>query len=192
MAEVIKAKVAAVLVSHDSSGISVVQKKIQVFANEGVRGDRHYGSIRLLDVRERTLKSHGLAKGMQIANFRQFSAVSKQELEIVAAHMGFASIAYGLLGENIVFDGAYNLTSMPSGTMILFEKVVGEPRTAALYIHGENTPCEIPAGNIASRYSDQTPSEPFQKAAIGKRGVVGVIYSSGFIHEGDTAIFKLP
>ena len=192
MEKILKAKVAAVLVSPDSSGVSVAQKKIQVFVNEGIRGDSHYGSIRLLDVRERSMRSHGLLKGTPIANFRQFSAVSKQELEIVAAHMGLTGIAYGLLGENIVFDGTYNLTSVPSGTLILFEKEPRDPRSAVLYVHGENTPCEIPAGNIAHRYPDQAPVEPFQKAAIHKRGVVGVIYSSGFIHEGDTAVFKLP
>jgi hypothetical protein len=32
----------------------------------------------------------------------------------------------------------------------------------------------------------------FVKAAIGRRGIVGSVYSSGVIHPGDTVIAKIP
>ncbi len=192
MAERLSGKVEAVLVGGDSSGVSKEVRKIQVFANRGIKGDVHYGGTRLMDVRERDLRQFGLEKGTEIANFRQFSAISREELRAIAELMGIPGIPFGLLGENIVISGIDDLTHLPSGTMFMFRKDQNTIRTAALVSWRENTPCEIPAGNIQDHYPDLHFTAPFQTVAKGKRGLVGVVYSSGFIHQGDIVEIKIP
>lgn len=184
MSELIKGKVLAVLVNRDQTGISTEQQKIQVFANEGVNGDSHFGPLRLADVRERKLKSMGIPKGIAIANLRQFSAVSKPELDKIAEGMGLPEIDFGLLGENLVFD--IPITDLVTGSTIYFSSPRGERRTSVLMVMAENMPCEIPAGNIATRYPNLTIEKPFQTVAIRQRGVVGIVLSSGFIQTGDS------
>ena len=185
-------KVEAVLVGTEGNGISKEKAKIQVFANRGVKGEVHYGSTRLADVRERELKSFGLPKGIEIANFRQFSTTSVEELKTIAESMGIQEIPFGLLGENIIISGIDNLTQLPTGTMFFFRKDSNNIRTAVLVAWKENTPCEIPAENIQKHFPDIKFTMPFQTAAINKRGIVGVVYSSGFIHKGDSVEVKIP
>src|SRR3989344_1275646 len=194
MGERMLGKVEAVLIGDNESGISREAKKIQVFANRGIKGDVHFGNTRLTDVRERELKRRGLEKGIEIANFRQFSATSAEELKLISQMVGIPEdLPYGLLGENLVVSGIEGFTQMPSGTMFLFKKDEKTIRTAALVAWRENTPCEIPAGNIQQHYIDLKFAMPFQTAAIGKRGIVGMVYSSGFIHQGDVVeAFVLP
>src|SRR5258708_24530751 len=183
--EVLTGEVKAVLVSRNNTGISEQVSKIQVFAGRGVKGDVHYGSTRLLDIREDQLIRFGLPKGIEIHNARQFSAISKEELDKIAKEMGHETINYGLLGENIVFSDINNLSTLPTGTLIFFRKDERTIRTAVLKVELQNNPCEIPANNIARSLPNQKPIESFQKSAYGQRGITGIIYSSGFIHEGD-------
>lgn len=193
MRERLTGKVEAVLFAGDSSGVSKEVKKIQVFSNRGVKGDVHYGKTRLLDVRERQLKEFGLPKGIEIANFRQFSATSDEELKAIAEAMGISNIKYGLLGENLVISGIDNLTQLPTGTMFMFRKPEDSSiRTAVLFAWKENTPCVIPARNIQESHGEVKFTKSFQTAALGKRGLVGVVYSSGFIHQGDRVEVRLP
>ncbi len=192
MSQQILGKVEAVLVGTDGTGVSKGVNKIQVFANRGIKGEIHYGLTRLMDVREKELKSFGLPKGIEIANFRQFSATSAEELEEIAELMRIPEIHYGLLGENLVISGIENFTHLPTGTMFMFRKDNNTIRTAALVSWQENTPCEIPARNIQQSFPDLQFAIPFQTAAIGKRGLVGVVYSSGFIHQGDLIEARIP
>lgn len=182
MSEILTGKVVAVLVGTED-GHSIQHPKIQVFANRGIRGDPHFGLTRLADIRESELLRFGLQKGTEIANFRQFSAVSEPELIEIATGMGLQSLAFGLLAENLVLS--LSITKLAPGTNIYFSKPDGDVRTAVLTVMSENLPCEIPAKNIAKNYPNHTFANPFQTAALAKRGVVGIVKSSGFIHEND-------
>lgn len=188
--ETLHGKVEAVLISRSGNGTSEQIEKIQVYANRGVKGDVHYGSTRLLDVRESELRRFGLPKGIQIYNSRQFSAISQEEIQIVAQTMGLANIEYGLLGENLVFSGINNLSDLPTGSLIFFKKG-DEIRTAVLKVEAQNNPCEIPANNIQEATPDVQPNVPFQTAAYKRRGITGIIYSSGFIKAGDEIEIKI-
>ena len=66
---------------------------------EGLAGDRHAGP-RFCDARETVLRQVGFAKGMPVANVRQFSAISVEELRVIAREMGRGEhgIEYGMLG----------------------------------------------------------------------------------------------
>lgn len=201
----LKGRVEAVLVT-DSNGAVVSEtygigslttisvRKIQVVRGYGIRGDRHAG-IRLVDVREKELRSFGLPSGMEIANHRHFSAVSLEELVEIGEAMHLPEpIPYGCLGENIVLSGIPKLSELPPGTMMLFiKKVNGQLRTAVLVVWRENTPCRGPGEAIQVRFPGiPNLAELFRRSAVGKRGIVGSIYCSGMICAGDTVVVKVP
>jgi MOSC domain-containing protein len=187
-------RVEAVLAAMTPGSIvSMNMKKIGLVRGHGVKGDSHAG-VRLADVRERPLLSFGLPKGIEIANHREFSAVSLEELAEIGALMGLPSpVPHGCLGENLVLSGIPRLTELPSGTLLFFRKNEAQIRTAVLAVWGENTPCQLPGEAIQERF----PGIPglaalFPKSAIGKRGVVGSVYCSGTVHVGDEVVVKVP
>jgi hypothetical protein len=175
------------------SVVSTNMRKITVVRGHGVKGDSHAGA-RLADVRERELLAFGLPKGVEIANHREFTAVSAEELAEIGVAMGLpTAVPLGCLGENLVVSGIPRFTELPPRSLLFFRKDEAQNRTAVLAVWGENTPCQLPGEAIQERF----PGIPklaaaFPKAAIGKRGVVGNVYCSGTIHEGDEVIVKVP
>lgn len=187
-------RVEAVLVASTfGDHVSVPAKKIQVIKGHGVRGDGHAG-VRLADVREQELLGFGFPKGIEVANHREFSAVSADDLAEIAKSMGVPSVPYGCLGENLVLSGIPRLTELPSGTLLLFRKPGGAARTAALAVWRENMPCLAPGEAIWARHPHvpRTAAALFPKAATGRRGVVGSVYCSGVIHAGDEVVARVP
>lgn len=168
-------------------------RKIQLVRGYGVRGDRHAGT-RLADVREKELLSFGFEKGTEISNFREFSAVSAEELEEVRGFLDLSKeIPYGSLGENLVISGIPKFSELPSGTLILFRKNEKQIRTAVLAVWKENGPCRGPGEVLQNIFPEGENLESrFPKASIGRRGIVGSVYVSGFVHEGDIAVIKIP
>lgn len=167
--------------------------KIQLVRGYGIKGDRHAGT-RLLDVREKELRAFGLPVGIEIANYREFSAVSLEELEDIEKSLDLPKfIPVGSLGENLVLSGIPKLSQLPIGTMLFFKKSEKQIRTAVLVVWAQNKPCAGP-GEVLQKIFPSVPNLKtlFAKHAIGKRGVVGSIYSSGVIHEGDIVIAKIP
>lgn len=175
------------------SHVSTRVGKIQLIVRHGVKGDLHAGA-RLADAREKGLAAFGLPKGIEIANHREVSIVSLEELTLVGEAMKLpASIPYGCLGENLVLGGIPRLTELPTGTLLFFRKDERTIRTAVLAVWGENTPCTAPGEAVQACY----PAIPglagrFPKAARGRRGLVAGVYCSGKIHEGDAVIAKIP
>lgn len=189
-----RGRVEAVLIAKNFGTIvSVETEKIQVISGQGVRGDNHFGE-RLVDAREDDLLKFGIPKGTEIANYRQFSAVSLEELAEIARLMELPTeIPLGLLGENIILSGIPYLTHLPIGTKLFFQKNEKVKRTSVLVVWGENTPCQLPGDTIQQHFSDIPElSHRFQKTAYKKRGIVGSIYCSGFIRKGDTVIAHIP
>lgn len=172
--------------------VSVAARKIQAIRGHGVRGDSHAG-MRLADVREQELLEFGLPKGIEIANHREFSAVSAEELGEIAAAMGVPTVPHGCLGENLVLSGIPRLTALPTGTLLFFRKNARQIRTAVLVVWKENAPCLAPGEAIQARHPDLPKlAARFPKAATGRRGVVGSVYCSGAIHAGDEVVVKVP
>lgn len=190
----LRGKVEAVLIAENpGSIISVRADKIEVRWSAGVRGDRH-SIARTVDSREKELLSFGIPKRTDIANHREFSALSIEELREIARAMKLPrQIPYGLLGENIVVSGIPKLTELPVGTKIFFIGKNEEKRSAVLIVWGENTPCLAPGKAIQEQFPEiPSLAKRFPRAAHGKRGVVGSVYCNGEIHEGDAVIAKIP
>jgi hypothetical protein len=158
----------------------------------GISGDKHGGQQRQLDAREVELRAWGLPKGIEIANRRQFSAVSAEELWLIAAELKCPNIPYGSLGENLVIRGIPHFSGLPRGTKLFFESP-REKRSAVLEICAPNGPCQYP-GQVLQRHFPDIPrlEQLFPTVAQGKRGVVGIVYASGTIKFGDAVVAKIP
>lgn len=187
-------RVEAVLVaSTHGTHVSTRAEKIQLIPRHGVKGDHHAGA-RLADVREKELLAFGLPKGIEIANHREATVVSVEELTLAAEAMKLTGpIPYGCLGENLVLSGIPRLTELPTGTLLFFRKDDRTIRTAVLAVWGENQPCKSPGEAIQASY----PHLPgvgslFPKAAHGRRGLVASVYCAGTIHQGDAVVVKVP
>lgn len=189
--------VEAVLVTPPGGNVSEPVDELVCYVGLGIEGDKHAGR-HMVDAREDVARMIGLPKGVEIANLRQFSAVSRHELDEISERMGCCmSIPAGLLGENLVISGIPNFSSLPAGTQLVFRR--GSPpevyRSTILYVTAENNPCKIPAQNILAwaterKYRLDKTGKPFAKAAKGSRGVVGLVKASGKIGVGD-AVFAM-
>lgn len=187
-------RVEAVLVSPPNATVSKEVPEISAVQGYGIRDDSH-ANVRYLDARERDLLAFGFSKGVEIANFREFSAVSAEDLVYIAQTMQLpGSIPYGCLGENLVISGIPRLSKLPSGTKLFFRaQRRGCSQSAVLVVWEENTPCKYPGEAIQGKFPD-TPdlARRFVTSAVGKRGIVGSVYLSGTIREGDTVVVKVP
>ena len=167
-------------------------EKIKLQRDHGIIGDVHAGP-RLLDAREEDMLAMGFLKGTEIANFRQWSAVSTEELAQTAERMKIPSIPLGCLGENIVVRNIPDFTRLPIGSLLFFQKPDGTMQTTVLAVWRPNGPCLAPGEAIARHYPDsRNLAIRFPKAALNRRGLIGAVYASGFIKEGDTVIVRLP
>jgi MOSC domain-containing protein YiiM len=151
----------------------------------GVLDDGHAGMTRPAGVREPAFK-----RGHEIANMRQLSLVSMEELADAASLMGLARIDPGWIAANIAIEGAGPITQFPSGTIIRFQ-----PSQASIYVTGLNTPCTFAAKLIAKAgRHPAADTASFVRHATGRRGLVGIVYAAGVISVGDSveAIFAQP
>ena len=147
----------------------------------GIVSDSHSGFTKPADSR-----NHEYPRGSEMRNDRQWSAVSPEELSIIAQLMGVPKIDPGWIGANLSLSGIPNLTNLPKGTKLIF------PKDAVLLVEAENLPCVGPGKVIASKYPELgiKPSA-FPKAAIGKRGLVGVVERQGTIMLKDVVLVKV-
>ncbi len=166
--------------------------------DQGLYGDRHAGP-RLSDVREEVLRDIGVGKEVPIANMRQFSALSVEELIAIWHRMGFTDLTtneYGLLGENLILSGfAGGISQLPPGSLLTFGRKKGndiQHSKVVLAVWGENNPCVVPHRNIQEHYPDRQLTQPFAKAGKDLRGVVGFVYCGGKIKLGDSVTIWIP
>ncbi len=151
----------------------------------GIVGNKYSGQGKLSDVRDREwLNDKEFPKKIEVRNWRQWTAVSQEELDKIAVNLETGSITADLLGANINFEGISNFTSLPRGTILRF------PDDAILLVEEENKPCSGPGKEIQKVYEHVRPGD-FYKHAMGLRGLVGVVYRSGIIRVNDVAEVKV-
>src|SRR5579885_479226 len=161
-----------------SSATNLVKSPTQYIdcALEGLTGDMRHppGFIKPADGRDKDI-----ARGTPVRNWRQWSAVSVEELQQIAHAMGIEHLDGSYLGTNITFAGCPNLTQIPRGATIWF------PSGAVLTVEAENAPCIGPGKAIMEAYP-HIDARQFPKAAHHRRGLVGVVYVAGRINVGDS------
>ncbi len=151
------------------------------FNFEGIVGDKHVGYFKKADARNPEYKRCTLMR-----NDRQWSAIALDELAETAQVMGIDRIDPSWLGANLAFTGIPHFTLLPKGTKLIF------PSGAVLLVEAENEPCVGPGKVIASKYPDhQLSPNLFPKAAIHKRGLVGVVERAGVVHVGDVVTVQV-
>ncbi|GGK26467.1 MOSC domain-containing protein [Salinarimonas ramus] len=140
----------------------------------GIEGDLHAGATRKADAR-----TPWHARGTTIANTRQVSLVSLDELALVAAALEVEAVYPAHLGANLVLADAPDLTATAPGTRMIF------PSGATLFVTEANPPCRQPGRKIAAAEGRRELEFAFVKAAKGRRGLVALVEREGAIRAGD-------
>lgn len=171
----LSAKVHQLCIGEKSEGAAKQIVEEFCFTLEGIPGDRHAGFTRKADSRDTLLK-----RGTPTRNWRQWSAVSVEELAVIADRLEIPAIEGAWLGANITFSGIESFTFLSKGTRIIF------PSGATITIEEENEPCVGPGRELERIYPDLD-ARLFVKAAMHLRGVVGVVHCSGLVRTNDVA-----
>ena len=141
----------------------------------GIPGDLHFG----VRMRSGGRQAH-YPRGTEIANYRQLSLVSQEELAEVAARLGLPVIKPEWLGANLLVSGIPEFTLLPAMTRLFF------PGDLALALAGENQPCIHPGNLIQEAFPDRPGlAARFVQEAIRRRGVVGWVERPGSVRVGD-------
>lgn len=147
---------------------------------DGAPGDCHSGRTRPSCVRVKTQ----YAKGTEIANVRQLSIVSEEELAEVAGRLDIPYIKPEWLGANILIKGVPDFTLIPPSSRLVFESGVN------LVIDMENAPCKFPAEKIEAAHPGH--GLAFPKKAVNKRGVTAWVEHPGPLTIGAVCHLHVP
>lgn len=146
----------------------------------GLAGEMHSGRTRASCVRVK----EQFVQGTEIANTRQLSIVSQQELEAIAVRMGLGRIAPEWLGATMVVSGIPDFSHVPPSSRLQ------GPDGASLIIDMQNRPCMLPAREIEADHPGYGPK--FKPAAKGRRGVTAWVECEGRMALGDTLRLFVP
>ncbi len=150
---------------------------------DGFVGDKHRGYSRV------AFKGDVDPVGTVRRNERQWSAVSIEEIELIAQRMDLREpLAASTLGANLCFKDISNLSGLPRGTRLHF------PSGAVLRVEECNPPCVEMGDQIAAAYTTHAGgpvvAAMFPKHALNLRGVVGVVDVPGLIRAGDRVVVR--
>jgi len=140
----------------------------------GIEGDAHAGRVQKTGAREPTFR-----RGTIVANTRQLSLVSVEELRDIASRLGIAYIDPAWVAANIAIEGAGPITQLPPGTLLRASS------GASIYTAELNSPCRVAARLIAEHVAYAGDAPAFVRHATGRRGVVGFVYAPGTLNVGD-------
>lgn len=178
------AKVEAVLRTQEGKDFVTQQAERLSLTLAGIPGDRHSGFHKSAGVREKAL----YGKGTPIANHRQWSALSSEELALIAQAMGLPEVEAAYLGANFVFSGIPDFTQLPSLSRIRIGKA---PNQATLVVYEENEPCRFPQDAMENA-GIVVPGQSFVKAAYRRRGLVGWVEKGARVLPGDPVEVFIP
>jgi len=123
-------------------------------------------------------------KGTEIANVRQLSIVSVEELAEIAKTIGLDTIDPAWLGASIVIEGIADLTHVPPSSRLQSEA------GTTLVVDMENQPCHQPGLTISRHHGSA--GKGFKAAARDKRGVTAWVERPGQLKIGDTLRLHVP
>ena len=167
-------------VPNSPNGIASEASDQLELAFEGAVGDSHSGITRPSCVR--VTSQH--PKGTEIANARQLSVVSAEELKTIAEEMGIEAIDPAWMGATLVIEGIPEFTWVPPSSRLQAEN------GATLVIDMENRPCNLPAKEMAPVYADKATG--FKTAARNRRGVTAWVERPGTLKVGDSLRLHVP
>lgn len=119
-----------------------------------------------------------------IANTRQLSILSSEELALIAADMGLDVLDPALVGASMVVAGIPDFTHLPPSSRLQ------GPDGATLVVDLENLPCTLPARPIEAAHPGH--GARFKAAAAGRRGVTAWVEREGTLRPGDVLTLFVP
>jgi hypothetical protein len=146
----------------------------------GVEGEIHAGLTRPSCSRV----SDQYPRGTEIANTRQFSVLSAEDLTLIAEKMGLATLDPGLIGASMVLSGIPDFSHIPPGSRLQAEG------GATLVVDLENRPCVFPGKPINAAHEGF--GKRFKPAAEGRRGIVAWVERAGWFRLGDMVTLHIP
>lgn len=146
----------------------------------GFEGEVHAGLTR--PSCSRVLGQH--PRGTTIANARQLSIVSEEEMAEVARALGLEAMDYAWVGASVVIAGIPDLTHLPPSSRLQAEG------GATLVVDLENGPCLEPARTIEQARPGH--GKGFKAAASGRRGLVAWVEREGTLRLGDRVRLHVP
>lgn len=147
---------------------------------DGPVGERHSGRTR--PSCSRLVSQY--PRGTEIANVRQLSIVSAEELARIADAMGLDVIDPVWLGATLVIEGIPDFTLVPPSSRLQ------GPDGVTLVIDMENRPCHLPAREIENVHPGK--GKAFKTAAANRRGVTAWVERPGRLGVGDTLRLHVP
>ena len=123
-------------------------------------------------------------KGTEIANVRQLSIVSAEEMADIAAAMELEHLDPAWLGASIVLEGIPDFTHIPPSSRLQAEN------GTTLVVDMENRPCHQPGMTIARHHGDA--GKLFKAAAKDRRGVTAWVERPGVLRPGMTMRLHVP
>ncbi len=146
----------------------------------GIEGETHAG----LSVPSCSRMTAQYPAGTMVANTRQVSVLSAEELAQIAERMGLESLSPTLLGATMVIEGIPDFSHIPPGSRL-------QGRSGAtLVVNLNNRPCTIPSRAIEATHPGF--GAAFKAAANGRRGVVAWVEREGSFASGDTVRLHIP
>lgn len=146
----------------------------------GYEGEVHAGRTR--PSCSRTLMQH--PRNTEIANVRQVTIVSEEEMAAVAAELGLEGMDYGWLGASVVLRGIPDLTHVPPSSRLQ------GPDGVTLVVDMENHPCTQVSRTIERAAPGH--GKMFKPAAVGRRGVTAWVERPGTLRLGERLRLHVP
>ena len=146
----------------------------------GIAGEAHGGVTR--PSCSRVLSQH--PRDTEIANVRQLSILSEEELAGIAAEMGLDRLEPAWLGASVAVKGLPDFTRLPPSSRLQADS------GATLVIDMENRPCQLPAKVIEAAHPGF--GKRFKPAAEGRRGVTAWVERPGRVALGDRLRLHVP
>ena len=140
---------------------------------EGIPGVPYAGRTR--PSCSRVVSQH--ARGTEIANVRQLSIVSAEELAAIAADLGLETLDPTWLGATVVVEGIADFTHVPPSSRLQNES------GTTLVVNMLNQPCHQPGLSIERARPGH--GKGFKAAAEGRRGVTAWVERPGPLAVGD-------
>jgi MOSC domain-containing protein YiiM len=167
-------------VPHDPENIRSAARDALPLTYAGVPGENHEGLTRAACVR--VTNRH--PEGTEIANTRQLSILSAEEMAEIAAEIGLDTLDPEHLGATLVLTGIPDFTHVPPASRLQ------GPDGVCIVIDVENGPCNFPAREIEK--DEPGHGKAFKAAARGKRGVTAWVEREGALKVGDELRLFVP
>ncbi len=147
---------------------------------DGIAGVPYGGKTRASCSRVKTQHP----KGTEIANVRQLSIVSAEEITAIAAEIGLEAMDPAWMGATVVVQGIADFTHIPPSSRLQTEA------GTTLVVDMLNQPCHQPGLAIDRVHAGH--GKGFKAAAEGRRGVTAWVERPGPLAVGDVLRLHVP